>query len=322
MSTNPSKQQILSAKDEAEASLADARSLYDKWLVANGSNPTNLTQKEADHLTRTLKNRLLSLKWDCEDLEELVVAGEKSLSKNTTSGNNATQELDEARKLMQDCRSQLTVISNHLEDFEANKKLFNKHGIQMTSIELNSREDNNGELSKEVLNNISKDKIAQSVNSNVVTSIIENPLESHFVDRELLINNNREQKKTGVTSNEIEHFDKSRIERSATIFDNALYDHYEGVNKGIVDASKVFGNLGRPQTSNVYVDSTNENEMILEMLETEYYNPPEGLLGKTSLMTTRYNQAIRARLPVEMLAQNKLLAAIPLCIIIVLLLVI
>lgn len=59
------------------------------------------------------------------------------------------------------------------------------------------------------------------------------------------------------------------------VFSNALYEHVEnGSSVGSVEATKVFNNLERPSTD-VYV-SPNENELILEMLETGYSNQATG----------------------------------------------
>lgn len=64
--------------------------------------------------------------------------------------------------------------------------------------------------------------------------------------------------------------DKNRSTVSANVFSNALYDHLENGSRLGFETSKIFNNLERP-TTDVYV-SPNENESILEMLETGYSN--------------------------------------------------
>lgn len=283
MSITSIKQQILRAKEEAEASLANAHTLRNQWLAAAGSNPTGLTQKEIELTCKAFKNRLLTVKWDCEDLEELVSANDNKSS----SSSDYAQELNEAKAFIQECRRDLSRFSSQLDEFESSKKLYQKHGIQSATSALPNT------------------NIAQSVASAVVTSIIQNPLQNHQIHYERLADKakasddppNGRVASQGLAADdaaaEIQHFNKSQIE--TTIFNNVLYEHYECENRAdkMANAAQVFGNLTRPQSADVYMDSNNENEMILEMLETEYYNPPSGLLAKSSsALTTRYNQAL------------------------------
>lgn len=237
---NMSTPQILRAKGEVESSLATAISLRDRWLVATNDNPTNLTKKEIDNIGKAFKNRLLTLKWDCEDLEELVSA----------SGENEV----EIKNFINHCRNEISKFMSQLEEADSSSKIFNKHGITLTN---------------------SSQEIAKPIaTTTAVASIIQNPLSQY-------------ERLSELDAGEI-HFDKSQIEASTTIFNNALYDHYDHdadeSSKG-VSATQVFNNITRP-TTDVYMHP-NENEMILEMLETEYYNPPSKLLSKT-----RYNQTI------------------------------
>lgn len=75
---------------------------------------------------------------------------------------------------------------------------------------------------------------------------------------------------------QIARFDSAEEQQSTVkvnVFSNALYDHVEvsdTQSSGSVEASKIFSNLERP-SSDVFV-SPNENELILEMLETGYNN--------------------------------------------------
>ena len=138
--------QISRAKNEAETSLASARSLRDQWSAAIGQNPTGLTQKDVDHLSKAFKNRLLTVKWDCEDLEELV--NNLSISSNnnnsnsnrnngTSDGNNtdncnvsASDELiSETKCFIEQCRQEMDRFLKQFEDYEYNRKVYNKHGI-------------------------------------------------------------------------------------------------------------------------------------------------------------------------------------------------
>lgn len=256
-SASLAQKQILRAKIEAETSLASARSLRDQWLVAANQNPTGLTQKEIEHLSKAFKNRLLTVKWDCEDLEELV-SGESN-----DNNSSASVQLAETKHFIRECREEIAKFMNQLEDHESGQKIFNKHGIISAPSTLP--------------NNI----VAQAVAP--VASIIQNPL--HSAHYEHLSNEHLED-----AGGELPHFDKSQIETSTTIFNNSLYEHYEDEDSMIknLNATKVFNNLTRPISDEVCVGS-NENEMILEMLETEYYNPPPGLLAKTKYTTALRN---------------------------------
>lgn len=270
------QKQISRAKHEAEASLANARTLRDQWLAAVNQNPTNLPQKEIDHLTKAFKNRLLSVKWDCEDLEELVGGESGGIKKNKQAG-----ELDDVRRFIEDCKRELTNSMVQLEDFELNKKIFNKHGIVTSAC-------SNTSIPTNDLNEVANNTTPTKTTTATATTIIHNPLHNN-PQYERLLNNGGEFPFDSNESNQDElYFDKSQLEANTTIFNNALYEHYEADDhlvKGL-NGTKVFNNLTRPNTNAEVFTGTNENEMILEMLETEYYNPPTGLLAKTKYNTT------------------------------------
>lgn len=261
MSTKSKRTILLNAKAEAEASLTGARSIRDKWLAASRENPTNLTKKEVDHIGKEFRNRLLTLKWDCEDLEELVE--DDNIEDQSFS--------DELKSFLDQCKGEIATFMNQLEEYETNSKIFNKHGITLP---------NQASLSRSLA--AKQTTTSETTTATLpVTSITTNPISELAQHYERLSND--------MDTGEI-HFDKSLVEASTTIFNNDLYDHYEGnMNQDRLfktsHATEVFNNLTRPP--DVYTHP-NENEMILEMLETEYYNPPVGLLAKT-----RNNYAIR-----------------------------
>lgn len=262
-SASLAQRQILRAQSEARASLAGVRSLRDQWVASGGGgqNPAGLSQKELDHLSKAFKNRLLTLKWDCEDLEELA-SGENN-DKNASSTCNR-DSLAETRALIRECRDELTRCMAHIEDCESARRTLSKHGITTKTA-------------------------STPVPATPVTAIVQNPL--HAGNYERLSNGHLDGE--ALIANgfgaELAHFDKSQMETSTTIFSNALHEHYEqeeALNKS-AHATKVFNNLTRPSADDICV-GTNENEMILEMLETEYYDPPPGLLAKT-----KYGGALR-----------------------------
>lgn len=227
------QKQYLRAKSEVESSLSSARALRDQWLVAAKENPTNLTKKEVDYIGKAFKNRLLTVKWDCEDLEESIsvcVNEDRKLDDG---------ELEKAKAFIEECRDEISKFMDQLEEAESNNKIFNKHGISIPT------------------------------SAQTITSLMQNPGSRY----EKLSNNDVEEVQ----------FDKNQVATSASIFNNVLYDHIEQSEqqKHPISPTQVFNNLSRPVT-NVYMNP-NENEIILDMLETEYYNPPSELQPRSRL---------------------------------------
>lgn len=243
---SPTVKQYLRAKSELEISMTKAKSLRDQWIATTRGNPVNLTKKEIDHMGKSFKNHLLTVKWDCEDLEELVNVCENENSLNF-------EEILNAKGFIEEYRYEISQLMNQLEESEINAKIFNKHGISIPS---------------------------STETTTAITSMIQSPISRY----ERLSNNDGEEVQ----------FDKNQVvASSASIFNNALYDHIEQKEESdrpkigsSFNSSQVFNNLSRPVT-NVYVNP-NENEMILDMLETEYYNPPAGLQAES-----RFNYAVR-----------------------------
>lgn len=238
--------QYLRAKSEVETSMSKAKGLRDQWIATTKGNPVNLTKKEIDLISKSFKNHLLTVKWDCEDLEELVNVcdNENSLS---------FEEILNAKNFIEEYRKEISQLMNQLDESETNAKLFNKHGLSMRDS-------------------------SETLQTSVITSMIQAPTSKY----ERLSNNDGEEVQ----------FDKNQVVAStASIFNNALYDHIEQKDErnspkiSNFNSSQIFNNLSRPVT-NVYVNP-NENEMILDMLETEYYNPPAGLqVGESRLNYT------------------------------------
>lgn len=248
------QKQYLLAKSEVESSMANARTLRDQWRVASIENPTNMTKKEVDYLAKAFKNRLLTLKWDCEDLEELI-----GLCENEGT-NIDIGEFEKTRRFIGECRSEVSSMMDLLEESEANNKVFNKHGITLPT---------------------------------TTQTTVANIMNGNGSKYERLSNNDAEEVQ----------FDKNQVATSATVFNNVLYDHLEegGGDRGkTFENSPVFSNLSRPMT-NVYMNP-NENEIILDMLETEYYNPPSGLHNGS-----RLNYTLRKLLETD---RNKFLGTI------------
>lgn len=245
-----SYKQYLRTKLEVESSLLNARILRDKWVAASGENPTNLTKREVDDIGKAFKHRLLAVKWDCEDLEDLV----------NSSGNDSSfkvGEIENARILIQECRNEISLLINELEEAESNSKLFNKHGLMPLA------------------------------SNQAVTPMIQS-------------SGSRYEKLTSNDAEEIQ-FDKNQVASSATIFNNSLYDHLEqNEEEKSFNSPQVFNNISKPIT-NVYMNP-NENEIILDMLETEYYNPPSGLQTES-----RFNYTIRKLLERD---RNRFLGAV------------
>lgn len=247
-----SHKQFLRAKSEVESSLSNARTLRDQWLVARKENPTNLTKKEIDYIGKAFKNKLLTVKWDYEDLEELISVCENE-DRNSDSG-----ELEIAKAFVEECRIEITRFMDQLDEVESSSKIFNKHGISIPAP------------------------------TQTMTSMIQNTSNKY----EKLLNNDAEEVQ----------FDKNQVASSASIFNNVLYDHLEQSEqqKQPISPTQVFNNLSRPVT-NVYMNP-NENEIILDMLETEYYNPPSAIQPRS-----RLNYTVRKLLETD---RNKFLGTI------------
>ena len=300
MSTVTQKQ-ILLAKTETETLLTSARGLRDQWLVATGPNPTILTKKGVDNIHRAFKKSLLAVKWDLEDLEVLVHDAENSFNEQQRV------KLCEIKSFNEECRCEVSNMMGQLEDYESNVKLFNKHGITMS----NSIAQTTANVTSHIIQNpmAQYERLTSSLSSPPPPPA---PKSEHDAGDEPASQLVRpaEQFDRRDSGGEI-HFDKSQIEASTTIFNNSLYDHYESAAAGgisdqsFLKATQVFNNLSRPAGADVYMNP-NENELILEMLETEYYNPPAGLLAKS---TSRYNMAVRRMFDTD---RNKILGTIAL----------
>lgn len=240
--------QYLRAKNEVESSLVSARNLRDQWLATTGGNPMNLTKKDIDYIGKKFKNKLLTVKWDLEDLEDMI-----SVCENETNDLDAN-ELEESKRFISECKNEISKLMDQLEETESNFKTFNKHGISFPS----------------------------SAHT-AITSMIQNQSSKYErlkSDTSTNININHDAEEV--------QFDKGQVASSAAIFNNALYDHFEEDKMmQSFDSSQVFNNLSRPIT-NVYVNP-NENEIILDTLETEYYNPPGGLQHSASSRLANYS---------------------------------
>lgn len=239
--------QYLRARSEVISSMTNAKNIRDQWLAATTENPVNLTKKEVDHIGKAFKNRLLTVKWDCEDLEELV-----NVSENESNGFRKA-ELDEAKQFIDESKTEISKMVDQLENEDSINRLYNKHSISQTH---------------------------PSTTQTTTLTSSQSPNSTKY---------------NLVSANDVEEirFDKYQVETSATVFNNALYDHYEQTGSSMhspqqktFSPSQVFNNLSRPVT-NVYMNP-NENEIILNMLETEYYNPPSGLQTRP-----KYNYMIR-----------------------------
>lgn len=271
-STNSYKQ-FLRAKSELEASLANARSQRSQWLAANRENPTQLTKREVDHITKKFKTRLLSVEWDCQDLEELINSRELTASLTnltTNSADNSTStpgsiskdELYDARELIAECREEIKKFTNELDDTEWGQKVFNRHGITLPSSQTASAAVASMLSSANGNHNLNGTSKYERLNDNDTSEI-------HFDKSQVVVATN-----AAASAN-------SNGTQNTQIVNNALYDHFgdeddtPGLSPKGFNASEVFNNLTRPVT-NVYMNP-NENEVILDMLETEYYQPPAGL---------------------------------------------
>lgn len=251
--------QLLQAKIEVENSVSCAQTLRTQWLVANTSNSNDLTKREVDHLGKLFRNKLLTARWDCEDLEELLNSSKHELK-------DEDQDLLSIRQFIGECRNEIASMIRQLDDTETKTKTFSKHGIDLAS----------------------------SQHINPLTSIA--------------VQNNYGSKYEKLTNDPEEvQFDKDQVQSAtssrlnATVYNNALYDHLEtNQSYKTYQTPQVFSNVGRPE-ANVYMN-TNEHEIILDMLETEFYNPPDELRNTSQLM-----YALRKLLDTD---RNKMLGAI------------
>lgn len=261
-SSSGALKQLIKAKKEVEESIANARTLKNQWIVANTSNPTNLTKREVNNIAKLFKNKLLTAKWDCEDLEELLNASENELRIKDE------QELADMRQFIDQRRVEIASMIKQLDDLDTKAKAFSKHGLNLTS------------------NN----------QTNAINSLSLQTDDSSKYER---LNNN--------DFEEIQ-FDKSQFQsannsrQQATVYTNALYDHLESQQAQKISnpQSQVFSNVSRP-VADVYMNS-NDNEIILDMLETEFYNPPNELRNRTQL-----TYALRKLLETD---RNKMLGTI------------
>lgn len=299
MSSSTTFKQFLQTKNEVVASLDNAKSLRDQYLAAMRENPTNLTKKEIDYIGKAFKNRLLTVKWDCEDLEELLRVCEKGELKAMKDDVKSSAKLQEdvlaGKCFLLDCRNEINKLMEQLEEAESSSKIYNKHGITLQRLDSNS--------------NIT----SKNNNSSSLIEPARNQKANGKYER--LLNDSTTVTTTQPTEPEEVQFDKNQIE-SASIFNNALYDHLEQQQQLKLNqfnnssSHQVFNNLSRPVT-NVYMNP-NENEIILDMLETEYYNPPSGLTTTTNNSyltspTTRLNHTVRKLLETD---RNKLLGTV------------
>lgn len=272
---------------EFETSLTGARDLRDQWLstttaAISGSSAADIgggakpSKKELEQSTKALKNKLLAVKWDFEDLEELLGVYKFD---NTQAANLLAVDSDEVnvveeiRRNIGDWRNDIAQMMGQLEKAESSNKLFNKHGITFHNP-------------------------VSTLNST-----------SNKYER-LTESQQQQQQHNQAEIEDVVQFDKSLVQspRGASIVNNLLYDHLEldlqqqqmqltnqhhqligsSSRNSLSDPSQVFNNLSRPVTTNVYMNP-NENEMILDMLETEYYNPPDGLLHNNLTSTNNNN---------------------------------
>lgn len=277
----------LSAKSELESSLISARSLRDQWVAVTNENPTNLTKKEVDNLSKTFRNHLLSVKWDLEDLEELLESG-----KSGGGIFDNKEEYEEAKLFIRECQRELAILLSQLEYNEANIKSLNKHGIQVAPIgaTITTTTSSDSYQNFNNNNNSNNNTCSSGSSSNNNNTIILSSESSYYNQNSKNNGDPMENSSNAIMSGDHEEpedilIDKRQIEspKRATVFTNALHDYYDNAENNInkynsnnIDSpTQVFNNLSRPVT-NVYMNP-NENEMILNMLETEYYNPPSDM---------------------------------------------
>lgn len=258
--------QLLRAKSEFESSLAAARDLRNQWLSAiesskrSSHDDSKLSKKELEQKTKVLKNKLLAVKWDFEDLEELLGVYKHDNTQTSLLDVDETNIVEETRRQIGNWRNEVAQMITQMEDAESSSKLFNKHGITF---------------------------------DNPITT---NTLSRKYERLEEPLDHSQQQ-----DSEDVVQFDKNLVSSGRTyIVNNMLCDDLDDQNRSIdggrsslLDPSQVFNNLSRPVTTNVYMNP-NDNEMILDMLETEYYNPPDGLLQTTpSNNSTRIDTMLR-----------------------------
>lgn len=253
-------EQLLRAKTDLETSLERAQEFRDQWLALvgpNGDNYAKLSKKELGQSTKTFENKLLAVKWDLQDLEaQLATYKFDDNTQRDELASDAADEIrlvEEIRRQIGDWREELLQMMSQRETVESSSKLFNKHGITFHH-----------------------NPVAAAINHSISAAT----------------NNNNNNKYERLSSShqadnmeDVVQFDKSLVSpgrQETSIVNNLLYDHLEDQQQqqhraSLSDPSQVFNNLSRPVVTNVYMNP-NENEMILDMLETEYYNPPDGLL--------------------------------------------
>lgn len=234
----PSSEQIQTAITSLEVSIKSVCQLLEQWRIATKQNPTNLTKKQVDQTEKNLKNKVLTVKWDCEDLEELI--------EQTQNDSNLHEKLEYANILIRDAKEKVAEIMDELEGIKTKSKILNKHGIS--------------------IHDSAQAVIASFSSGNQNSS-------------------NESYKRLSNDDNDVV-FDRGQIQFSnANVYANQLHDYYEyedpynNINNtnniNGFNPTEVFNSLSKPLNNSRA--NNEDNETILGMLETEYYDPPLGL---------------------------------------------
>lgn len=251
---------LIRAREEVQASLDQAKAARDQWLAVSGQNPTNLTKRQIEDIGKTFRNNILSVKWDLEDLEELDA--------NTKPSEANSEQKESIKNFIKETHIEISLLVDQLEQADSELKVLQKHGLHIGPV---------SETSGQTLATSSSGQPSSFGSSRRAVGSAAH----HHTSRKL-----SELDETGEGEDVL--LDKRQLGavQTRSIVENALHDYYEEFEengrklKGF-NSSQVFNNLTRPVT-NVYVNP-NENEMILNMLETEYYNPPNELLSRPTL---------------------------------------
>lgn len=325
MATTSQHKQYLRAKSEVEASMASARALRDKWLAASIDNQTNVTtNKDLAHLNKALRNKLLTVKWDCEDLEETIGANEHA----SRSGANqqtqedrtqSEQELEQSRAFIGECREEIATIMSLLEETDSHRKLYQKHGITLHNTLATCRNaDTNQEGTQanvETMNQMGSgdsqhthERVGKTSVAAAVTSMIAQAKSGQGYERlaEVEARSNEDDgedvqfDKRDITTNDAANiYTNAQLDQAAEIEARSSHNlsptsYYSDIDKSLksFSSTQVFNNLSRPVTANVYMNP-NDSETILDMLETEYYYVPPGMHIDANKNTMFSNTATR-----------------------------
>lgn len=166
---------------DIKASLNLAYRLRDQWIAGTQQNPINMTKKDIDQTEKALKNKLLTVKWDCEDLEELLAF------------NNLPKEvIDQSKAYISQARKQVSEIMDEMDDVYNGKVIKEKDDPSNQVVDLNSFSDNDSPNDKYQKVNNDDTEIVFDINQieNSNANVYNNELHDYYEYENLYRNKN------------------------------------------------------------------------------------------------------------------------------------